>query len=57
MDAQLDIQILNWLSKVVLAFEKPFWADENGVIGGATLTDLPVKQIYYEMNTHKSGTF
>ena len=45
------------LSKVVLAFEKPFWADQNGDIGGATLTDLPVKQIYYEMNTHKSGTF
>ena len=57
MDAQLDIQILNWLSKVVLAFEKPFWADQNGDTGGATLTDLPVKQIYYEMNTHKSGTF
>ena len=40
-----------------MAFEKPFWADENGDTGGATLTDLPVKQIYYEMNTHKSGTF
>ena len=45
------------ISKVVLAFEKPFWADQNGGTGGATLTDLPVKQIYYEMNTHKSGTF
>jgi len=42
-------------TKVVLAFEKPFWADQNGDTGGATLTDLPVKQIYYEMNTHKSG--
>ena len=45
------------ISKVVLEFEKPFWADQNGGTGGATLTDLPVKQIYYDMTTHKSGTF
>ena len=43
-------------TKVVLAFEKPFWAEQNShKVGGATLTDLPVKQIYYEMNKSKSG--
>ena len=39
-----------------MAFEEPFWADQNNDTGGSTLTDLPVKQIYFEMNTHTSGT-
>ncbi len=44
-------------TKVILAFEKPFWSEHNAfAIGGASITDLPVKQIYYEMNKSKSGT-
>jgi len=42
-------------TKVVLAFEEPFWAGQNNDTGGSVLTDLPVKQIYFEMNTHTSG--
>ena len=42
--------------KVILVFEHPFWDDDNsGKVGGSTKTDLPVKQIYYEMNKSKSG--
>ena len=40
----------------MLAFEKPFWSKENDFkVGGSALTDLPVKQVYYEMNKSKSG--
>ena len=43
-------------TKVVLAFEHPFWEEDNSyTVGGATMTDLPVKQVYYEMNKSKSG--
>ena len=41
--------------KVILVFERPFWSEQNSKVGGSTMTDLPVKQIYYEMNTSKSG--
>ena len=45
-------------TKVILAFETPFWdKDNNNKVGGSTLTDLPVKQIYYEMNRAKGGIF
>ena len=45
-------------TKVILAFETPFWDKDNSFkVGGATLTDLPVKQIYYEMNRSKGGNF
>merc|ERR1712110_182496 len=43
-------------TKVILAFETPFWdEDNNNKVGGATNTDLPVKRIYYEMNRSKGG--
>ena len=44
-------------NKVILVFEKPFW-EHNGngkEVGGSSMTDLPVRQIYYEMNKSKSG--
>lgn len=45
-------------TKVLLSFEYPFWLDDNNnKIGGKTLTVLPVKQIYYEMNASTSGKF
>jgi monoamine oxidase len=38
--------------KVLLEFEKPFWApkcqeDRTGIRGGKSVTDLPVRQIFY----------
>lgn len=42
-------------TKVVMVFEYPFWEKFHGKAGGATLTDLPVKQIYYQMSPSKSG--
>ena len=44
--------------KVILVFENPFWESQNSYkVGGSTMTDLPVKQIYYEMNKSKSGKY
>ncbi len=43
-------------TKVVLVFEKPFWENFHGKTGGAVMTDLPVKQIYYQMEKTESGT-
>ena len=43
-------------NKVILTFEYPFWLQDNDQkLGGITLTDLPVKQIYYQMNNFTSG--
>jgi len=43
-------------NKVILTFEHPFWWQDNGQkLGGITLTDSPVKQIYYQMNNSTSG--
>jgi monoamine oxidase len=42
-------------NKVILVFEHPFWEEKFGEEGGATMTDLPVKQIYYQMNAQTSG--
>ena len=44
-------------NKVILVFEMPFWEQYgNGMeVGGSSMTDLPVRQIYYEMNKSKSG--
>jgi len=43
-------------NKVLLVFEYPFWENLNPKMGGSTLTDLPVKQIYYEQSRQKGGT-
>jgi len=46
-------------TKVILAFETPFWEREQGQLkGGATFTDLSIKQIYYPQrgqNTNSSN--
>ncbi len=42
-------------TKVILVFERPFWEDRNRGQGGAHMTDLPVKQIYYQMERTKTG--
>ena len=42
-------------NKVILVFENPFWEQNNTYVGGSSNTDLPVRQIYYEMNKSKSG--
>ena len=34
-------------TKVLMAFDTPFWERENKFKGGSTLTDLHVRQIYY----------
>ncbi len=34
-------------TKVFLQFRKRFWESEKGIRGGPTVTDLPVKMIYY----------
>lgn len=34
-------------TKVLMAFDTPFWERENKYKGGSTLTDLHVRQIYY----------
>lgn len=50
MKKRLAYRTVSYLSatKVLLAFETPFWERENmNIKGGATFTDLNVKQIYY----------
>ena len=42
-------------NKVILVFENPFWERNNSYVGGSSITDLPVRQIYYEMNKSKTG--
>jgi monoamine oxidase len=33
--------------KVLLEFKEPFWKNKHGIEGGKTITDLPVRQIFY----------
>lgn len=43
-------------TKVLLVFETPFWErDNNGIKGGATYTDLNIKQIFYPMSARNSS--
>jgi len=34
-------------SKVFLQFSGRFWETEDGIFGGASLTDLPIRKVYY----------
>ena len=45
-------------TKVILAFETPFWETTTGKTrrGGATFTDLAIKQIYYPQQGHNSNS-
>jgi len=45
-------------TKVLLVFENPFWERENGKkMGGATFTDLNIKQIFYPEQSLNSSKF
>jgi hypothetical protein len=43
-------------TKVLLAFETPFWERENSRKGGATFTDLAIKQVYYPQLGHNTNS-
>ena len=44
-------------SKVILVFHTPFWEKEGDeLMGGQTVSDLPLKIVYYPLRPSKSGT-
>ena len=43
------------ISKVLLQFRRRFWEDDDGIYGGRTVTDLPIRTIYYPERDHATA--
>ena len=48
-EKQRAIRQLNYhaSTKVLLQVRRRFWEEEDGILGGATVTDLPIRRINY----------
>ncbi|HEY7294483.1 MAG TPA: flavin monoamine oxidase family protein [Dehalococcoidia bacterium] len=42
-------------AKVLLQFRRRFWEDDDGIVGGSTATDLPIRLIYYPEHGRETG--
>lgn len=42
-------------AKVLLQFNRRFWEDDEGIFGGGTVTDMPVRNIYYPDHGRETG--
>ena len=42
-------------AKVFLQFRRRFWEDDDGIVGGGTVTDLAVRNIYYPDHGRETG--
>ncbi|MEO6398676.1 MAG: flavin monoamine oxidase family protein [Tepidiformaceae bacterium] len=42
-------------TKIFLQFRKRFWEEDDGIVGGASVTDLPIRAIYYPEHGRETG--
>jgi monoamine oxidase len=42
-------------TKVLLQCRRRFWEEDDGIFGGATITDLPIRNIYYPEHGRETG--
>jgi monoamine oxidase len=42
-------------AKILLQFRRRFWEDDDGIYGGGTATDLPVRAVYYPDHGRETG--
>lgn len=43
------------ISKILLQFRRRFWEEDDGIYGGHTVTNLPVRTVYYPERDHTSA--
>ncbi len=42
-------------AKIVMQFRRRFWEEDEGVFGGGTVTDLPIRNVYYPDHGRETG--
>jgi monoamine oxidase len=42
-------------AKIMLQFRRRFWEEDDGIYGGGTATDLPVRAVYYPDHGRETG--
>jgi monoamine oxidase len=42
-------------AKILLQFRERFWEDGDGIFGGGTFTDLPIRVVYYPDHARETG--
>jgi monoamine oxidase len=42
-------------AKILLQFRRRFWEDDEGIFGGGTFTDLPIRVVYYPEQGRETG--
>ncbi len=42
-------------AKILLQFHRRFWEEDDGIFGGGTITDLPIRNLYYPDHSRETG--
>ena len=42
-------------AKILMQFRRRFWEDDDGIVGGGSVTDLPIRAIYYPDHHRETG--
>ncbi|HEX6032736.1 MAG TPA: flavin monoamine oxidase family protein [Tepidiformaceae bacterium] len=42
-------------AKILMQFRRRFWEEDEGIFGGGTLTDLPIRVVYYPEQGRETG--
>ena len=42
-------------AKILLQSRRRFWEDDEGIVGGGTITDLPIRNLYYPDHSRETG--
>jgi len=42
-------------AKILLQFRRRFWEEDDGIFGGGTITDLPIRNLYYPDHSRETG--
>lgn len=42
-------------AKILLQSRRRFWEDDEGIVGGGTITDLPIRNLYYPDHGRETG--
>jgi monoamine oxidase len=57
LDLQRAIRQLryNAATKILMQFRRRFWEDDDGIVGGGSVTDLPIRAVYYPDHHRDTG--
>ena len=42
-------------AKILMQFRRRFWEDDDGIVGGGSVTDLPIRAVYYPDHHRETG--